>query len=233
VKTLRNLAAGAALLGGLAVTSPVLADGMPRGPAYVAPFSWTGFYVGAHAGIGWNDADVRIPAYPFPNHSQDGTGFVGGGHVGFNLQSGSIVFGVEGDLSWSNVDSSALSGNGGTERYSIEENWRASVRGRLGVAHGRNLFYATAGVAWLDYDTRYVPLAGGTRGATTQGWTVGAGWEAAFTNELILRLEYLYADYDTERFVHLGPSFVDPTTHELRVGVSYKFGDDRRYAPLK
>jgi outer membrane immunogenic protein len=47
-----------------------------RGPGYPLPpspipfvYNWTGFYAGAHAGVGWSDGD---------------SGFIGGGQVGFN-----------------------------------------------------------------------------------------------------------------------------------------------------
>jgi outer membrane immunogenic protein len=60
------------------------------GPAYLPPaspipfvYNWTGFYVGAHAGVGWSDGD---------------SGFIGGGQVGFNYQINQWVLGVEGDF---------------------------------------------------------------------------------------------------------------------------------------
>jgi outer membrane immunogenic protein len=199
--------------------------------AYAPVATWTGFYVGAHVGWGGGDADVDIPAYPFPKHSQDGDGVVGGGHIGYNYQVNRFVLGVEGDFSGSDVKSDHLSGNGGTELYKIDENWRASVRGRLGYAFDRTLIYATAGGAWANIDTQYVPLAGGVKNATLNGWTAGGGVEYQLTPKWIGRVEYLFADYDRQRFVHLGPSFVDYQTNEVRAGISYKIGPS--YEPLK
>ena len=39
----------------------------------------------------------------FGTVSHKGDGFLGGGQVGFNYQTGMFVFGVEGDFSWANI----------------------------------------------------------------------------------------------------------------------------------
>src|SRR5262249_27870110 len=83
-------------------------------PAY---YNWTGFYIGGHVGYGWGDSDVSIvglggPAWnpyfpdPFRPRSFDSNGFIGGGQIGYNFQTGSIVFGAEADISYSNIDGS-------------------------------------------------------------------------------------------------------------------------------
>src|SRR6516165_1106989 len=60
------------------------------GPAYLPPapplpfvYNWTGFYAGAHGGVGWSDGD-----------GGGSTGFIGGGQVGFNYQINQWVLGV-------------------------------------------------------------------------------------------------------------------------------------------
>src|SRR5262245_11331209 len=94
-----------------ALSTGALAADMPvKAPApVVVPWSWTGFYVGAHAGVAWNRAafaDIgddtgSIFAAPLgldfwkPSHA----GFMGGGQIGYNLQSGNMVYGVEADFS--------------------------------------------------------------------------------------------------------------------------------------
>jgi outer membrane immunogenic protein len=59
---------------------------------------------------------------------------------------------------------------------------------------------------------------------TYVGWTVGAGLEYAFTNNLIGRIEYRYTDYGDETHP---PSIIVPHTDDLQtsdvhLGVSYK-----------
>ncbi len=72
-------------------------------PAPVPTFSWTGFYVGAHAGYGWGH--MMIDNFGFagvPIYSYNSNGFVGGGQAGYNWQIGQFVLGVEGDVSAKN-----------------------------------------------------------------------------------------------------------------------------------
>src|SRR5262245_17141507 len=72
----------------------------PRGPGYRPPpppipfFSWTGFYAGAHVGVGWSDGDGG------------GSGFLGGGQVGFNYQINQWVLGVEADIAGTTIKDS-------------------------------------------------------------------------------------------------------------------------------
>ncbi len=135
------------------------AQGLKDGPALMSVAKWEGLYLGAHAGYGWGNADVSIPLYPSA-FTLDTNGFVGGGHLGYNFQRGNVVFGIEGDFSGSGVSGDHLSGNGAGEKYNIDENWRASLRGRLGYTVAPNmLLFATGGAAWANIDTHYTPLA--------------------------------------------------------------------------
>src|ERR1700719_3265406 len=71
----------------------------PRGPAYRPPppplfYNWTGVYVGVHAGGGWADLGV----------GGTGTGFIGGGQVGYNYQvNPQWVVGLEPEISGSGI----------------------------------------------------------------------------------------------------------------------------------
>ncbi len=61
------------------------------------------------------------------------------------------------------------------------------------------------------------------------GWTIGAGVEWAFTNNLTARLEYRYTsfDRDSNTFFVVNPAFDSDDSadfHAVRLGVSYKFG---------
>ena len=126
---------------GVAVTA---AAALPNAPAsaggLLAPI-WSGAYIGLDAGAGWGT--VRDATY---SQSIDLAGLTGGLHAGYNFQIGNIVLGAEADA--------MLSGAGATlplgpaSSVSLDLNWAASIRGRLGFAFGPLLLYGTGGVAW-------------------------------------------------------------------------------------
>jgi outer membrane immunogenic protein len=89
----------------------------------------------------------------YPGLSNDQSkGFAAGGTLGFNLQAGSFVYGLEADLSWLNNKSTYVDPNGAINNFYPSETNRlndlGTVRGRLGLAVDRSLFYFTAGLAF-------------------------------------------------------------------------------------
>src|ERR1051326_693582 len=76
------------------------------GPESMCDYSWTGFYVGARIGGGWNDSDFSAHGEPVgqftvdPEHQDlNADGFIGGGELGFNWQLGQFfVVGAETDF---------------------------------------------------------------------------------------------------------------------------------------
>src|SRR5437016_1047173 len=66
--------------------------------AYVTPpFSWTGFYIGVNGGGGWGSSHSDLTGHTSTS------GGMAGGTVGYNLQMGSWVFGLEADIDWSDI----------------------------------------------------------------------------------------------------------------------------------
>jgi outer membrane immunogenic protein len=110
-----------AILGVLAATTihPALASDLKIPPLYkappvTAPPIWTGFYLGGHAGAGWAGGGGTFSASglgdinPIALGASRGVGFVGGGQAGYNWQFASRwVFGVEGDISGTDIGSSS------------------------------------------------------------------------------------------------------------------------------
>ena len=75
----------------------------------------------------------------------------------------------------------------------------ASIRGRLGLAADKALFYITAGAAWAqaDYSGRLIMFPGLSEAAasskvTVPGWVVGGGFEWALLPHWTIRGEYMY-----------------------------------------
>lgn len=201
-----------AVIGGMASATTALAADM-RAPIYkappaVAPFSWTGFYVGATAGAGWTKADTGLSAvngavplyFPADIPGLNAIGSPGlsattpivGAKAGYNQQWGSFVAGIEGDISWFHFNrTAATSGNpfltfpAGTTAFStsVSTNWLATIRPRVGYAVEKALFYATGGVALGDvrYSNSYVgfsPLGAGFEFEAASVSQTRIGWTA-------------------------------------------------------
>ncbi len=61
---------------------------------------------------------------------------------------------------------------------------------------------------------------------TLIGWTIGAGVEYAFTNNLIGRAEYRYTDFGSEDLASVRgfpDGTLDLSTNDIRLGIAYKF----------
>ena len=113
-------------------------------PIYIPPpaFTWAGPYLGATVGFanGFHSYDDLAGAFlGYPGLSNDQSkGFAAGGTLGFNLQAGSFVYGLEADLSWLNNKSTYVDPNGAINNFYPSETNRlndlGTVRGRLGLA---------------------------------------------------------------------------------------------------
>jgi outer membrane immunogenic protein len=230
LSTAAVLAASGALIAGPAVAADF--GGMKGGyaapaPVYVPPaFRWTGFYVGLQGGYMWGDADHSFNDATLGGTS-DQDGWIGGGHLGYNWQTGPWVLGLEADIEGGDVGGSYANL---FSAGSYDVNWMGSLRGRVGFAADRTLFYTTAGWAFADVDAAGVTLTHAGAGSdTVNGWTLGAGVEHAFTNNFTMRFEYRYTDFGdtsvrlTDGLGGVVTMPVEVDTHALRVGASWKF----------
>ena len=195
-------------------------------------YDWSGFYLGGHIGGAWGDKDWdRVRGYfgsgPSAGiSSYDVDGIIGGGQIGYNIQSGSWVFGLEGELSGSGVDGSDRpSGNW----FETDVNLISTLTGRVGIAADRVLFFAEGGLAIVDEDHAH-NSGGGIINAneTRLGWTIGGGVEWAFTNTWSAEIEYNYIDLGKEQVTlrNAGGSAVfdiDQQMHTVKFGVNMKF----------
>ncbi|EJN15393.1 opacity protein [Bradyrhizobium sp. YR681] len=203
-----------------ALAAPASAADLAARPYTKAPvavasvYNWTGFYLGIVGGGAWEDA----------NSPRMQGGFVGG-TAGYNWQTGSVVFGVEADGAWADVNASATA-LGIT--VSSKTDALGTVRGRIGYAVNQVLFYGTGGYAWID-NKLSVSALGVTVSDTKwhSGWTVGAGVEAFFAPQWSVKGEYLYRSLGGETyFSGLGAPVNSGTLnfHTVQVGVNYHFG---------
>jgi outer membrane immunogenic protein len=179
-----------------------------KAPAYVAPvYTWTGPYIGISGGYGWGSSDFSGGL-----GGVDPDGGLFGATLGYNWQMGTLVTGIEGDISWSGLRDSS----GGLR---TENNWLGTVRGRLGYNAGRWMPYVTGGLAVGDIDSS---IAGtGSSDKTKAGWTIGGGVEAQIAGPWTAKVEYLYVDLGDGGSI--GGSRPDFTTNIVRAGLNYRF----------
>jgi outer membrane immunogenic protein len=213
----------ASLLALVASTTVNAADAVIEEPAplvaEVAPvFTWTGGYIGIQGGYIWSDADVGFADGTFFSDDFDGGLF--GGYAGYNWQTGDFVLGAEGDFNgvW-NEETFDIGGLG----VDVGTDYLASIRGRVGYAVDRGLIFATAGVAFTQMSAE-ANLGGGLSLDADQsftGWTVGGGFEYAFTDNWIGRLEYRYYDFGSETIDGFGDAEI--TNNTVTAGIAYKF----------
>jgi outer membrane immunogenic protein len=225
----------------IATAGTSLAADLPQAPpppqapvAYVpaAPpvYNWGGIYVGINGGYGFGTAKWTVSGNGASSDKANG-GIVGG-TLGANFQTGAFVFGVEGDFDWSGINSSTagsvcvVTGNCQTGNT-----WLSTLRGRVGFAMDRVLFYGTGGGV---FGNEQITQSGVTTTHTQAGWTAGVGVEVAFAENWTAKLEYLYANLGTGSVtcttacgVAAGmpgiPVSVGLTDNLIRLGVNFKF----------
>jgi len=207
---MRSLLLGGAVLMAALSGTALAADMQPvfktlPPSAATGPYDWSGLYGGLNAGYSWGNVpfDYLIAGVPAASSTLSPNGPLGGAQLGYNVQSGSFVFGLETDFAWRHAtDSSTLlaPGGPGSAGFQTQQGWIGTLRPRAGVAADNWLFYATGGLAFGSVKHSYTEDGAGAGRAvsdsdTRVGWTVGGGVEYAGGKRWSLGLEYLYADF--------------------------------------
>lgn len=211
----------------IAVGAYGLADAAVAAEFSSARYDWSGVYIGATAGAAWSKDRVELNASG-PYLGSDAAAFsalgstdfkdnggIFGGKVGINGAFDSWVVGLEGD--WSSLrmrGSREIEGHPYSDPWpgyktkfddNVSADWLATVRGRVGYAFDRVLFYGTAGVAFGNQRfssviTDYSPYGSlGGQGSAVQsgvqvGWAAGGGIDYAPAENWIVSVEYLHVD---------------------------------------
>lgn len=252
----KSLLAGVSL-GAVALASGAQAADLGARPVYKAPpllpapWSWTGFYLGANLGAARLRSSVSddvaadlatglppwIGAGVGGSASADTTGIIGGLQAGYNWQWTSLVVGIEGDISFASLDRTVTGlsrFSGGIDTYRSRLEALGTVRGRIGWAFDRVLVYGTGGAAFASLKNEYTdpPSVIGFISAPSSsvtGWTAGGGIEYAFTDHWTAKAEYLHVGFPDRSVTTpliFGGAYTFNFKNSLdigRVGINYKF----------
>jgi outer membrane immunogenic protein len=205
------------LVGGLVPAVPAAADD-GIGPGAYRPYYpgiWQGLYAGVNGGWGW---------------SGDASGYVVGGQVGYNWQSNKYVYGLEADISKTDIGiSESVGGFGAIVTASASIDWITTIRGRFGILTQPGLLiYGTAGLAIVNASAHAsinvlsctpglpcVNMGSSVHESTTgTGLVFGVGVEKQISETMTARLEYLEFG-QTDRIGDFGI---------VRAGLTFKFG---------
>lgn len=193
-----------------------------KAPAYVAAYNWTGLYLGINGGGGWGTSEWTNAGGTTGSFDMDGA--VVGGTIGYNWQMNQLVFGLEGDIDWSNIRGSTSSGICVGGSCETRNEWLSTARGRIGYAFDRILPYVTGGLAVGDIKAEPVGLGSSTE--TRFGWALGGGAEFAIAGPWTAKVEYLYVDLgksSCDVAVCGIATDVDFQTSVVRGGINYRF----------
>src|SRR5262245_7969506 len=246
--------------GAFAADVPVAAPQF-YGAGRLMSVDWTGLYFGVNAGYGWAQGSSNIG---FVGDFSGGTttpsgrgatelggtrligsgnmsGAIAGGQMGFNWQSGMVVFGAEVDAQWSgqrkSFSATCEDDCVATETMKIKS--IVTGRGRIGLAIDWLMPYVTAGAALVNAQNDLTVTVGGVPGnfpglsSSTLGWTAGAGLEVALWSKWSAKLEYLHIRANdlnsTVRIpgvLGIGTAFESAGYRDniVRVGLNYRFG---------
>jgi outer membrane immunogenic protein len=205
--------------------------------------TWAGFYLGVQGGGGWGRSNETFFGGPnlvgfAGSQNYDTTGGFVGGVGGYNWQVNNVVFGIEGDYHWADINGRSAVINTAPlnfgDTYFTQLRGFGDIKGRLGYAVGPALFFVSGGAAVGDLRHRYdAALNGGAANSFARndwrwGWTVGAGGEYMFAPNWSAKLEYNYIDFGKSSIqysaVAANRSEWKDTVHTLKAGLIYHFG---------
>ncbi|MCJ9702819.1 MULTISPECIES: outer membrane protein [unclassified Bradyrhizobium] len=238
-------------LGVASAQTALAADMTAHAPAYKAPqlpvaYNWSGFYAGVNVGYGWGDGAINLAPHDpvftagvldvalagglvpasLPTNAH---GVLGGLQAGYNVQTGTVVWGIEADISGADIKGSSTVTRTlpvfptimTTQEQKVD--WFGTVRGRIGAAITPDwMIYATGGLAYghVKASTSIVDPTGGSgtpclnvicgAGAAESwrvGWTVGGGGEYRLSSNWSVKLEYLYYDLGSEKYTFFNQVF--------------------------
>lgn len=231
----KNLLLAAVSLVALSATAPALAADLAARPYTKAPamiaavYDWSGFYIGINGGGGSSHATWDFVGVGREG-SHDATGGTVGGQVGYRMQSGQWVFGVEGQGNWAD-----FSGDNTSALFATRNRTKIDafglITGQVGYAWNNVLVYVKGGAAVVSDKYEISALGGGPLLASTSdtrwGGTVGAGLEYGFAPNWSVGVEYNHIFLSDKDVTFAGFAGTERIRQDVDMGLvrlNYKFG---------
>lgn len=197
------VAATQAFAGGPVVVAYEPAPMMEPAPMPQA-LDWAGFYGGLGYGRSSGDVDFN-PGLAGELDSGNALSVF----AGYLWQRNNFVFG--GELAYVNLKDSTATGFPG-----FEVNNSVDLKGRLGLAANRMLFYGVVGYSMASFD-------GGAGDWDPSGMSYGLGVDYQATNRMTFGLEYLARDLSGENPDGLGLQDADVNLDTISLRVGFQF----------
>ncbi|MBL8578867.1 MAG: porin family protein [Mesorhizobium sp.] len=179
-------------------------------------FNWTGFHVGAAAGVGafvlQGDQNFRL----------SGDGFFGEVSAGYDYMfSERFLLGAFADARYGGQEATV---DGTSGSISLKQTLGFDVGLRAGyLVNPTSLAYVLGGYSWQRFEADFsIPILAGNDDIDGDGYTVGAGLETVVGGNWTLKNEYRFASYSVDD----GVEEQDLDTQTYRVGLNYRFGAD-------
>ena len=264
----RGVGVLAAIAAAALTTGSASADGYQRrgvAPVAAGCANFGGFYVGGN--IGWatltahqNDLDgvsnfvfqpygIGVPT----SFTATDDSFTGGVQIGYNIQKGCTLFGLEADWNWADLNANThlfpriLQNTGLDDSLRTRVEGFGTIRTRTGVVVDQLLLFVTGGLAWADTkDSVGLFTERFSSTDTRWGWVAGFGTEYLLRPNISLTSDVLYLSFDDQNHtINLGDcgecnfnrfrTRTDDQIWVARMGVNIRFGGDREVlaAPLK
>lgn len=236
-----------------------MAADMPVAPRYtkappVAMDLWTGAYIGVSLGGRWTTESWQTTG-TFGAKDYESSSVRAGIYGGYNWQvRPDWIVGIEADIAWANNHASlssipGMTGAGRTGTSELKDIGDGGIRARLGYLVAPDLMvFATGGVSWIQSEVNATSITTTrisnycapdtivtTRGAdssssTQTGWTLGGGIEKVVAANWLLRGEYRYSSYGSQKVTlmqgaqRITADLGSHSTQTAMIGIAYQFG---------
>ncbi|WP_448663086.1 outer membrane protein [Sphingomonas sp. CJ20] len=201
---MRTKILAAALIASSAIAAPAFAQSADSG--FTGPR--------AEAVLGWDHVGDDSTA----GGSRDGLTY--GGQIGYDVQAGSAILGVEGEVTGSTTRDTANNVLVAGDRLRAKAGRDLYVGARAGfLASPQAMIYVKGGYTNARFDTTYDSAATGriSDHDNVDGWRVGAGTEYKLNDKVYVKAEYRYSKYNDDK------AGIDAHRHQVLGGVGVRF----------